>query len=41
MTLEFVKGCLQEDEPFTLAHVLTNAQRDAEFVESVLAASPS
>jgi len=41
MTLEFVKGCVQEDGPFTLAHVLTNAQRDAEFVESLLASSSS
>ncbi len=37
LTLEFVKGCVGEDGPFTLNHVLTNAQRDAAFVESVLA----
>lgn len=36
MTLEFVKGCIQHDQPFNVMPVLANARRDAEFVERIL-----
>ncbi len=37
MTLEFVKGCIQNDRPFEILPVLENARRDGLFVDRILA----
>ena len=36
MTLEFVKDCIQREEPFRVGLVLANARKDAEFVAKIL-----
>jgi sugar phosphate isomerase/epimerase len=39
MTLEFVKDCVQNEQPFDIQPVLENARRDGQFVDRVLAES--
>ena len=36
MTLEFVRDCIQKDQPFEGERVLASARKDAEFVERIL-----